>query len=76
MPKKKTTQKNVNTHCLQGSDEEIHWPSGTYQDQTAQASCQPCPAGGCSHLVFGCALRIISSTNVLFLFDCLFIVVI
>ena len=32
-------------YCPQGSHEQIHCPSGTYQDQTAQGGCKACPPG-------------------------------
>ena len=32
-------------YCPEGSHEELRCPSGTYQDETAQGACKPCPAG-------------------------------
>jgi hypothetical protein len=32
-------------YCPEGSHAQIHCPSGTYQDQTAQGLCKECVAG-------------------------------
>ena len=32
-------------YCPEGSHEEIHCPSGTYQDETGQGQCKECPSG-------------------------------